>query len=101
MTVDAIAAVPSTIACHRRCAADSDVFPCMNEYEVVLQSVLRRAPVIVASIFAGLLLAVPTLSAQTTVVRPTEIDEVLVNPGMGIETFQRFQGQPLNEGVRW
>ena len=41
------------------------------------------------------------LSAQTTIVRPTEMDEVLVNPGMGIETFQRFQGQPLNEGVRW
>jgi hypothetical protein len=41
------------------------------------------------------------VSAQTTIVRPTEIDDVLVNPGMGIETFQRFQGQPLNEGVRW
>ena len=41
------------------------------------------------------------VAAQTTVVRPTEIDDVLVNPGMGIETFQRFQGQPLNEGVRW
>ena len=37
----------------------------------------------------------------TTVVRPTEIDDVLVNPGMGIETFNRFSGQPLNEGVKW
>jgi len=42
-----------------------------------------------------------SLLAQTTVVRPTEIDDVLVNPGMGIETFQRFNGQPLNEGVQW
>ena len=41
-----------------------------------------------------------TLAAQTTIVRPTEIDDVLVNPGMGIETFQRF-GNGLNEGVRW
>ena len=41
------------------------------------------------------------LSAQTTIVRPTEIDDVLVNPGMGIETFQRFSGQPINEGVKW
>ncbi len=41
------------------------------------------------------------LSAQTTIVRPTEIDEILVNPGMGIETFQRFSGQPINEGVKW
>ena len=32
-----------------------------------------------------------SLLAQTTVVRPTEIDDVLVNPGMGIETFQRFK----------
>ncbi len=40
-------------------------------------------------------------AAQTTVVRPTEIDDVLVNPGMGIETFQRFNGQPINEGLRW
>ena len=61
---------------------------------------LRRAAAIVASIF-GLLMAPPIVSAQTTIVRPTEIDDVLVNPGMGIETFQRFQGQPLNEGVRW
>ena len=38
---------------------------------------------------------------QTTVVRPTEIDDVLINPGMGIETFNRFSGQPLNEGVKW
>src|SRR6185437_15367792 len=38
---------------------------------------------------------------QTIVVRPTEIDDILVNPRMGIETFNRFSGQPLNEGVKW
>jgi len=38
---------------------------------------------------------------QTIVVRPTEIDDILVNPGMGIETFNRFSGQALNEGVKW
>jgi hypothetical protein len=41
------------------------------------------------------------IRAQTTVVRPTEIDDILVNPGMGIETFNRFSGQALNEGVTW
>ena len=41
------------------------------------------------------------LSAQTTIVRPMEIDDVLVNPGMGIETFQRFNGQAINDGVHW
>ena len=62
---------------------------------------MTRTPAIAASIFGALLIAPHALSAQTTVVRPTEIDDILVNPGMGIETFQRFQGQPLNEGVRW
>ena len=41
------------------------------------------------------------ISAQTTVVRPVETNEVLVNPGMGIETFQRFNGDPINPGIRW
>lgn len=40
-------------------------------------------------------------TTKTTVVRPTEIDDVLVNPGMGIETFNRFSGQALNEGTKW
>ncbi len=35
------------------------------------------------------------------VVRPTEIQDVLVNPGMGITTFQRFNGQALNPGLEW
>ncbi|HXH48031.1 MAG TPA: DUF4832 domain-containing protein [Terriglobia bacterium] len=41
--------------------------------------------------------------AQTRdlVVRPKEIHSVLVNPGKGIQTFQRFNGQPLNQGFKW
>jgi len=35
------------------------------------------------------------------VVRPTQIDDVLVNPHMGIETFQRFNGDAINPGKRW
>ena len=38
---------------------------------------------------------------ETVVVRPIESDEVLVNPGMGITTFQRFNGDPLNPGLEW
>lgn len=34
-------------------------------------------------------------------VRPTEIDDVLVNPGIGFMTFQRFNGDALNEGRGW
>jgi hypothetical protein len=32
---------------------------------------------------------------------PKEIHDVLVNPGMGIETFNRFRNQPINAGTRW
>ena len=38
---------------------------------------------------------------QTTIVRPMETQEVLVNPGMGIQTFQRYNGDALNSGVGW
>jgi hypothetical protein len=55
-----------------------------------------RALALLVPLFCGSL-----LMAQATVVRPTEIDDILVNPGMGIETFNRFSGQALNEGVKW
>lgn len=35
------------------------------------------------------------------VVRPMEISDVLVNPGMGITTFQRFNGQEPNPPLKW
>ena len=50
-----------------------------------------------------LLLAATAALAQrdTTVVRPVEIHDVLVNPGMGIQTFQRFGGEALYPTLRW
>ncbi len=38
---------------------------------------------------------------QTVLVRPTEIHDVLVNPGIGFTTFQRFNGDTLNSGMGW
>jgi hypothetical protein len=38
---------------------------------------------------------------DTIVVRPKEILDVLVNPGMGITTFQRFNGEALNPALQW
>ncbi len=38
---------------------------------------------------------------QDVVVRPREIDDVLLNPGIGFMTFQRFNGDDLNEGNGW
>jgi hypothetical protein len=37
----------------------------------------------------------------SVIVRPAQLDDVLRNPGMGIQTFQRFAGQALNEGTEW
>ncbi|MBW7997124.1 MAG: DUF4832 domain-containing protein [Candidatus Glassbacteria bacterium] len=49
-----------------------------------------------------LLIAATWLTGQETVlVRPREIDDVLVNPGIGFMTFQRFNGDTLNAGSRW
>ena len=55
---------------------------------------------------AGVVLAVgltASLSAQqaTVVVKPVEIHDVLVNPGIGFMTFQRFNGDALNAGIKW
>ena len=36
-----------------------------------------------------------------TVVRPVEIGDVLNNPGIGFNTFQRFNGDALNTGIGW
>lgn len=38
---------------------------------------------------------------DTVIVRPVPIDDVLVNPGMGITTFNRFNGQTLNPPLTW
>ena len=51
-------------------------------------------------VFSPLLL-VSAVMAQTVVVHPKLIDDVLTNPGMGIQTFQRFNGDPLNPGLKW
>jgi len=39
--------------------------------------------------------------AQQTVIRPVETQELLVNPGMGITTFQRYNGDPVNPDFKW
>jgi hypothetical protein len=44
----------------------------------------------------------PAVAQQNViVVRPKEIQDVLVNPGMGITTFQRFNGQEPNPPLQW
>ena len=51
--------------------------------------------------FTFLLLLSIDAMAQNLILRPAEIDGLLVNPGMGIETFQRFNGNAINPGNKW
>lgn len=45
--------------------------------------------------------AAPLLAQPTLTIRPKEIDDVLINPGIGFMTFQRFNGDELNQGLKW
>ena len=57
---------------------------------------IRKTAVVL--LFAGSALL---CQQDMTVVRPIQIDDVLVNPHMGIQTFQRFNGDAINPGKRW
>lgn len=41
----------------------------------------------------------PSPDRKDAIVRPREIHDLLVNPGMGIQTFQRYRGQPMYTGM--
>ncbi|PYX12093.1 MAG: DUF4832 domain-containing protein, partial [Acidobacteria bacterium] len=38
---------------------------------------------------------------DTVIVRPEPINDVLINPNMGITTFNRFNGQATNPPLEW
>ena len=44
---------------------------------------------------------VPAFAQETVIVRPKEIDDILLNPGIGFMTFHRFNGDALNTGKSW
>ena len=50
---------------------------------------------------ACLLLGAGQAQSKKSVVRPKEIHDILVNPGMGITTFQRFNDQAIYPGLSW
>jgi len=54
-----------------------------------------------AAVLASVISALAQGQGETVIFRPREIDEVLVNPGMGIQTFQRFNGDAINPGKDW
>lgn len=59
----------------------------------------RTIPLLALLAFAGGATRGP--AEEVRVVRPVEIDGPLVNPGIGFTTFQRFNGDALNEGAGW
>ena len=77
-------------------------------YHPALDGIERKTlahGVLTAVSLLGLILAsllLPSAQAADMVtVRPQEIEDVLVNPGIGFTTFQRFNGDRLNEGLKW
>ena len=52
-------------------------------------------------ILSTIILTGPAFAQETITVRPTEIDDILTNPGIGFMTFQRFNGDTLNPGKGW
>jgi len=60
---------------------------------------MNAAPIRCLVLLAASQMLVP--AGEIVTVRPQEIDEVLLNPGLGFTTFQRFNGDHLNEGLKW
>ena len=63
----------------------------------------RRLLLVTIGLIVGLCSLADVALSQTKkiVVRPVEIQDVLLNPGMGITTFQRFNHQAIYPDLRW
>jgi len=99
----AIDALTYSLTCRRRKItlgnSTFDLQPKIPQNLLTRNEIMRR--ICLTSIFL-LALSFPAAFAQETIiVRPVEIDDVLVNPGIGFNTFQRFNGDTLNAGSGW
>ena len=57
--------------------------------------------IFISLVFSSTLLAQKSEPEVAVKVFPKEINDVLNNPGIGFTTFQRFNGDDLNEGIKW
>jgi len=62
---------------------------------------MKRWALVVLTICIASTVGFPQDVPDRVIVRPRPIDDVLVNPGMGITTFQRFNDEPINPGLEW
>jgi hypothetical protein len=64
-----------------------------------------RRSILSKTLFVAISFLVCTASLDAeddqVILRPVEIQELLVNPGMGITTFQRYNGHAINPGLKW
>ena len=81
--------------------SDRGYYPALDgiERKTLAHGVLTAVSLL-GLILAGALLP-SAQAADMVTVRPQEIDDVLVNPGIGFTTFQRFNGDRLNQGLKW
>lgn len=66
-----------------------------------MNSSVTLMPILAWLVIFWAVLQSEVLAQKTIYVRPVEIDDVLTNPGIGFTTFQRFNGDDLNEGAGW
>jgi len=66
--------------------------------EIIPMEIFKRSVLLIGLIA---IFAFESKAQKIITVRPEEIDDVLTNPGMGFMTFQRFNGDELNEGAGW
>lgn len=62
---------------------------------------MKKHVIILSLICSITFISIEVFAQKTIYVRPIEIEDVLTNPGVGFMTFQRFNGDELNEGIRW
>jgi hypothetical protein len=62
---------------------------------------IPRTIIIFATIILTGTFFATAFAQETITVRPTEIDDILNNPGIGFMTFQRFNGDTLNQAKGW
>jgi hypothetical protein len=67
----------------------------------ITRNLMKRVVWLTAIACSSCLNGVCNAQHNTVIVRPAPIDEVLTNPGMGITTFNRFNGQSLNPPFEW
>ncbi len=62
---------------------------------------MKKLNLFLLCLMAGSILLRGQEKSEMVKVVPKEIDDVLINPGIGFMTFQRFNGDKLNEGSHW